>query len=110
MSGGLAYVYDPQHTFREVRCNRSGVDLELLFEREDLMLLEALIRRHVEFTGSPLGRRMLEHWSETVQNFVKVMPQEYKRILEKRKAAGKSEATASPMQSQREVAVAEVAR
>jgi glutamate synthase (NADPH/NADH) large chain len=110
MSGGIAYVYDPRHTFREVRCNRSGVDLELLFEREDLMLLEALIGRHVEFTDSPLGKRLLANWTETVTHFVRVMPHEYKRILEKRKAAGRSETAGSPVQARKEIAIAEAAR
>jgi glutamate synthase domain-containing protein 2/glutamate synthase domain-containing protein 1/glutamate synthase domain-containing protein 3 len=110
MSGGVAYVFDQQQHFRNVRCNRAGVDLELLFEREDLGLLESLIRKHVEFTGSPLGKRMLANWSETVQHFVKVMPHEYKRILEKRKAAGKSDSAVSPVQARMEIAVAEVGR
>jgi glutamate synthase domain-containing protein 3 len=110
MSGGVAYVYDPHQNFREVGCNKSGVDLELLFEREDLGLLESLIRRHVDFTNSPLGKRLLATWADTVKNFVKVMPHEYKRIIEKRKAAGKSETAVSPFQSQKEVAIAEAAR
>ena len=97
MSGGIAYVYDPHGMFREVRCNKTGVDLELLFEREDLGLLESLIRKHVDYTDSPLGKRLLAGWSDTVKNFVKVLPHEYKRILEKRKAAGKSETAGSPM-------------
>jgi glutamate synthase domain-containing protein 3 len=73
-------------------------------------LLEGLIRRHVEYTGSPLGMRLLANWGEAISNFVKVMPQEYKRILEKRKAAGKSETASSSVNLQREIAVAEVAR
>jgi glutamate synthase domain-containing protein 3 len=110
MSGGLAYVFDPRQQFRNIRCNKAGVDLELLFEREDLALLESLIRKHVDFTGSPLGKRMLANWSETVKHFVKVMPHEYKRILEKRKAAGRSETAASIVQTRKEAVRAEVAR
>ena len=110
MSGGLAYVFDPHNTFRVVRCNKSGVDLEPLFEREDLALLESLVRKHVEFTGSPLGTRLLEHWAESVKHFVKVVPHEYKRVLEKRKASGKSETAASPVAARKESAMAEVAR
>jgi glutamate synthase (NADPH) large chain len=86
MSGGLAYVYDPTGEFARVRCNPGGVDLEPLFEREDIVHLESLIRRHVEATGSPLGSRLLEHWSETVQSFVRVFPHEYKRVLQAKKA------------------------
>jgi glutamate synthase domain-containing protein 2/glutamate synthase domain-containing protein 1/glutamate synthase domain-containing protein 3 len=81
MSGGIAYVFDEHGEFARVRCNQAGVDLEPLFEREDLLLLEGIIRKHVDYTGSPLGKRLLAHWPETVKNFVKVFPHEYKRIL-----------------------------
>jgi glutamate synthase domain-containing protein 2/glutamate synthase domain-containing protein 1/glutamate synthase domain-containing protein 3 len=81
MSGGLAYVYDPSGEFVRIRCNSSGVDLEPLFEPEDIQRLELLIRKHVEYTHSPLGSRILEHWSDNVHNFVKVFPHEYKRVL-----------------------------
>ena len=81
MSGGLAYVFDPDGDFVRVRCNAGGVDLEPLFEREDILLLETLIRKHVEYTGSALGRRMLDNWTATLKNFVKVFPHEYKRVL-----------------------------
>jgi glutamate synthase domain-containing protein 3 len=85
MSGGLAYVFDPTGEFTRVRCNSAGVDLEPLFEREDLTLLETLIRRHVEYTGSPLARRMLENWSATLSGFVKVLPHEFRRVLNTQK-------------------------
>ncbi len=85
MSGGLAYVFDPTGEFVRVRCNGEGVDLEPLFEVGDIQLLESLIRKHVEYTGSSLGQRMLENWSESVKGFVKVFPHEYKRVLEARK-------------------------
>ncbi|MBV8807094.1 MAG: glutamate synthase large subunit, partial [Acidobacteriaceae bacterium] len=62
MSGGLAYVHDPDGDFVRVRCNPGGVDLEPLFEPEDVRLLEALIRKHVEYTGSALGQRILASW------------------------------------------------
>jgi glutamate synthase domain-containing protein 3 len=110
MSGGVAYVFDPDHKFRDVRCNRSGVDLEMLFEREDLGVLESLIRRHVEYTASPLGTRMLANWAETVKSFVKVMPQEYKRILELRKSTTADQTASVPPQVRSEAAIAEVAR
>ncbi|MGH9624520.1 MAG: glutamate synthase subunit alpha, partial [Bryobacteraceae bacterium] len=81
MSGGIAYVFDPTGEFVRVRANRAGIDLEPLFERDDLMLLEKLIRNHVAFTGSPLGRRILDKWDQMPQHFVKVFPHEYKRVL-----------------------------
>ena len=81
MSGGLAYVFDPTGDFVRVRCNRAGVDLEPIFEREDILLLERLIKTHVEYTGSRLGQRILKNWTDTLQDFVKVFPHEYKRVL-----------------------------
>ncbi|MBV8867349.1 MAG: glutamate synthase subunit alpha, partial [Acidobacteriaceae bacterium] len=81
MSGGLAYVFDPLGDFVRVRCNPGGVDLEPLFEREDILRLETLIRKHLEYTGSMLARRMLDNWAESLKNFVKVFPHEYKRVL-----------------------------
>src|SRR3954447_17039831 len=55
MSGGIAYVFDPFGDFAKVRCNTAGVDLEPVFENEDIALLENLIRKHVGYTDSPLG-------------------------------------------------------
>jgi glutamate synthase (ferredoxin) len=81
MSGGIAYVFDPTGDFVRVRCNRAGVDLEPLFEREDLQLLEGLIQKHVAYTGSPLGKRILADWTHMLAHFVKVFPHEYKRVL-----------------------------
>ncbi|HMJ63341.1 MAG TPA: hypothetical protein VK493_16345, partial [Bryobacteraceae bacterium] len=109
MSGGLAYVFDAQGEFARVRCNQAGVDLEPLFERDDLLLLEGLIRKHVEYTGSALGKRMLERWSENLKNFVKVFPHEYKRILKSRLAPERKDivVTAVPPQA---VAVGDRAR
>ncbi len=84
MSGGLAYVFDPSGEFVRVRCNRAGVDVEPVFEREDLLKLEMLIRKHIEYTGSPQGERILANWPESVKHFVRVLPHEYKRVLAKK--------------------------
>ncbi len=81
MSGGLAYVLDRTGEFSRVRCNKAGVDLERIFEPGEVRLLESLIRKHVDCTGSPLGRRVLDTWPEILQHFVKVHPHEYKRVL-----------------------------
>jgi glutamate synthase domain-containing protein 3 len=89
MSGGLAYVFDPKGDFVRFRCNRTGVDLEPIFEREDTTRLEHLIRKHVEYTNSPLGRRLLENWAGSLPHFVKVFPHEYKRVLTKGDLSGR---------------------
>ena len=81
MSGGIAYVLDPDGDFVRHRCNRAAVDLEPIFERADIALLEQLIRKHVEYTGSPLGQKLLTNWAQTLQQLIKVFPHEYKRVL-----------------------------
>jgi glutamate synthase (ferredoxin) len=81
MSGGVAYVLDTDGTF-EKRCNTSMVDLETLDEVEDLDLVRLLIMKHVQHTGSELGGRVLADWESSVRRFVKVMPRDYKRVLE----------------------------
>jgi glutamate synthase domain-containing protein 2/glutamate synthase domain-containing protein 1/glutamate synthase domain-containing protein 3 len=87
MSGGIAYVLDEDGAFAS-RCNPGMVELETPQE-EDLQLVQELIVKHVRFTGSGKGRRVLDGWEELVGRFVKVMPVDYKRIL----AAMKDEQT-----------------
>jgi len=81
MSGGIAYVFDPFGDFAKVRCNRAAVDLEPLFEKGDIDLLEKLIRRHISYTGSPLGKRILANWPQALSQFTKVFPHEFKRVM-----------------------------
>ena len=80
MSGGIAYVLDLAGTFA-TRCNPELVELEPLTSAEDVELVRSLIRRHVEYTGSEQGSRILEGWQDMVGMFVKVMPRDYKRVL-----------------------------
>merc|ERR1719223_1739546 len=90
MSGGVAYVYDPDNKFPE-RCNMGLVGLETLEEVGETEDLYNYIQEHVEMTGSTVGQNMLEDFDNVVGNFVKVMPHDYKRVLEER-AAAKAEA------------------
>jgi glutamate synthase domain-containing protein 2/glutamate synthase domain-containing protein 1/glutamate synthase domain-containing protein 3 len=87
MSGGIAYVYDGTGDFARVRCNPADVDVEPLFDAEDITTLHRLIEKHVEYTGSPLGKRILGHWTESLCGFVKVFPHEYKRVLQASKTS-----------------------
>ena len=64
------------------RCNQQMVELEALESAEDIDLVLSLIRRHVEYTGSALGRRVLRDWEHQMQRFVKIMPRDYKRVLQ----------------------------
>ena len=81
MSGGIAYVLDPDDTF-ERRCNPGMVDLETTMHDADDALVQRLLTRHAELTGSPVARRLLDRWDRTRTEFVKVMPRDYKRVLE----------------------------
>jgi glutamate synthase (NADPH/NADH) large chain len=80
MSGGVAYVHDPGGEFPQ-RVNREMVDLEPLDE-EDRRAVEALCRRHYELTGSRVAARVLAGLAEELARFVKVMPRDYRRVLE----------------------------
>ena len=88
MSGGIAYVYDPNGKFPE-RCNMGLVALEEIDTLEEKELVYGFIQEHVEMTGSPVGQRMLENWEAEHKKFVKVFPHDYKRVLEERAAAKK---------------------
>jgi len=80
MSGGIAYVYDPNRQF-DLRCNLDMVDLELVGNPEDEAELKDLIARHLNHTGSPRARGILESWESSLPFFVKVFPMEYRRVL-----------------------------
>jgi len=85
MSGGLAYVYDEDGRFREM-CNMQMIELETPTE-EDRAKVRALLERHVVRTGSQKGRALLQGFFGMASRFVKVVPTEYKKILEKKRAA-----------------------
>jgi glutamate synthase (NADPH/NADH) large chain len=81
MSGGLAWVYNPDNTFAE-NCNTEMVDLDPLNIKDEEQIL-ALLRKHVSLTGSKLAQKLLNNWNEASTQFVKVYPKEYKKVLEK---------------------------
>jgi glutamate synthase domain-containing protein 3 len=81
MTGGIAYVLDETGEFAGVRCNRSGVDLEPLSDANDIGLVQLLIARHAELTGSPRAKWILDNWENMLPKFIKVFPHEYKRVL-----------------------------
>jgi len=89
MSGGIAYVYDPEGKFPE-RCNMGLVALETIDTIEEKEKVYGFIQEHVEVTGSPVGQRMLENWESEHKKFVKVFPHDYKRVLEERAAKAKN--------------------
>ena len=95
MSGGIAYVFDEENTFDD-RCNKSMVGLESA-DLEDAAFLKQMIENHFNYTGSEKAKRILANWDKNLTQFVKVMPHDYKRILELRKeqAAAKEKETSA---------------
>jgi glutamate synthase domain-containing protein 3 len=80
MSGGIAYIYDPHNLFPE-RCNMGMVGLERVESTLEQDELKSFITEHIQFTGSPVGDSILSNFSTEVKHFVKVMPHDYKRVL-----------------------------
>ncbi len=81
MSGGVAYVYDPDHTF-DYFCNMDMVEINLVEDSVSRKELLELIRQHYLHTGSALAGRMLDNWNHYCEEFVQVVPIEYKRVLQ----------------------------
>ncbi len=81
MSGGVAYVLDEDGTFAG-RCNREMVDLEKLEDAEEIEEVRQMIQRHFEYTESPVAERILNNWDMYAERFAKVMPRDYKRMLQ----------------------------
>jgi glutamate synthase (NADPH/NADH) large chain len=80
MSGGVAYVYDPQSVFG-TKVNYEMVELESL-SSTDLDELKAILTMHVSETDSAVAAKVLGSWATESANFRKVMPRDYKRVLE----------------------------
>jgi len=80
MSGGIAYVFDPDKSFRNWKCNLEMVELEEMTQEESLEIF-SLIKDHYHATESSKAMSLLENWEEAQKSFVKVMPTEYKRAL-----------------------------
>jgi glutamate synthase (ferredoxin) len=80
MSGGIAYVLDRDGDFH-IRCNREQCDLERLEDPVEISEVKGMIQKHAEYTGSTLGLEILADWEKMVTQFVKVVPQDYKRVL-----------------------------
>jgi len=81
MSGGVAYVWDKNHNF-DYFCNMDMVEINLVEESTYRKELHELIRQHYLYTGSKLARTMLDDWNHFVDEFIQVVPIEYKRVLQ----------------------------
>jgi glutamate synthase domain-containing protein 2/glutamate synthase domain-containing protein 1/glutamate synthase domain-containing protein 3 len=85
MSGGIAYVYDEVGDFADRRCNRTSVSFEAIDEG-DAIELRALVTEHAQRTHSTVAARLLEDWEASLERFVKVMPDDFRRVLDEQAA------------------------
>jgi len=83
MSGGIAYVYDRSDDFRE-KCNLNMVELEDITKNDKATIL-AMLKKHHKYTGSPVAKMIIDDFDKESRRFIKVMPTEYKRVIEERK-------------------------
>lgn len=83
MSGGVAYVYDKGQKFDDY-CNMELVDFDEM-EYEDIDMLRELIENQYKFTGSTVAKAILDDWKIALTRFIKVMPRDYKRVLDEKK-------------------------
>ena len=81
MSGGVAYVWDKNHNF-DYFCNMDMVEINLVDDSNYRKELHELVRQHYLYTGSKLARTMLDDWNRYVEDFIQVVPIEYKRVLQ----------------------------
>jgi glutamate synthase (NADPH/NADH) large chain/glutamate synthase (ferredoxin) len=86
MSGGVAYVLDEEGKFSE-RCNMGMVEREGVEASEDIHMLRTMVEAHFRYTKSVNAKRVLDAWDVMLPKFVKVMPTDYKRVLQERKTA-----------------------
>jgi len=82
MSGGVAYIYDPENKFVNGLCNTETIEFEDIID-EDAADLKNWIEKHVLYTDSNLGKTLLADWENSLSNFVRIMPTEYKKALER---------------------------
>lgn len=81
MSGGVAYVWDKNHHF-DYFCNMDMVEINLVEDSVSRKELHELIRQHYLYTGSTLARTMLDNWQRYIEDFIQIVPIEYKRVLQ----------------------------
>ena len=86
MSGGVAYVWDPKGRL-PAQCNKETYELESVSAGTDIIELKQLIQNHADYTDSSVAKAILENWENSIGEFVKVMPTDYKRVLEAQAAA-----------------------
>ena len=81
MSGGVAYVLDIKGDFAD-KCNQAMVDLDKIESLEEIKQIKEMISKHIDFTGSKYARKILKNWNDYQDKFVRVMPKDYKRMID----------------------------
>jgi glutamate synthase domain-containing protein 3 len=84
MSGGIAYIWNPEKKFEKL-VNGEMVDLDALQEENEIQYVHSMIQSHFNLTKSNRAKHLLDNWSQEVKNFIKVIPRDYKKALEKQK-------------------------
>jgi glutamate synthase (NADPH/NADH) large chain len=95
MSGGIAYVLDETSNF-DTLCNLDMVELENVWQKEDIQILKDLVQKHFDWTGSARAHQILSNWQDMVGKFVKVVPFDYRKALEKMRAAEQRDTDTTP--------------
>ena len=80
MSGGMAFVYDPDGEF-PINCNQGMADLEPLADPQDIALVRDMVEKHLKYTQSVPAQKILASWDAALAKFKKVMPRDYRRVL-----------------------------
>ena len=83
MSGGIAWIYNPDNSFAE-NCNTEMVDLDPVSDEDKAELL-GLIQNHFNYTKSSVAKFVIDDFESQLKNFVKVFPKDYKKVLAKKK-------------------------
>jgi glutamate synthase (ferredoxin) len=103
MSGGIAYIFNSQGNFAGL-CNQEMVDLTEIDDQAERSLVHELVSCHFELTGSKLASRLLEDWDANLNRFVRVIPRDYRRVLEEQMSMERRE-DLGPISSRLEEAI-----
>jgi glutamate synthase domain-containing protein 3 len=76
MSGGVAFIFDESNNFAQ-KCNQEQVELDSIKDEADFNKVYQMLEKHVLYTNSPLGKRVLENWTESREKFIRVIPRDY---------------------------------
>ncbi|NMD69149.1 glutamate synthase large subunit [Bacillus sp. DNRA2] len=82
MSGGIAYLLSDDHEATKKLCNQEMIEFEALTDAQEITELKQLVLKHHQYTGSPLANDVLNNWDDFVGKFLKIIPKDYKRMIQ----------------------------